>query len=81
MTSIDLTILSCTDKNREKAEGLRKTLQGKTFMDFDVTIAPVMGNLLISVATDRINTSKKELYEMVVMIMAETLMGFNTDKV
>ncbi|NIQ97062.1 MAG: hypothetical protein GWN87_24960 [Desulfuromonadales bacterium] len=81
MTSIDLTILAKNDANQKKAEALKGRLQGKTYMRFNVTIAPFEGNLIVSVATARPNTSKLELGELVIMVMADELMGFDTSNV
>jgi hypothetical protein len=50
-------------------------------MRFDVTIAPFEGNLIVSVATTRPETSKGELAELLIMVMADDLMGFDTSNV
>jgi len=62
-----------TMTDQEAAKRFSAKLSGKTYMDLIVEVCPFNGSLLVNVGTDRPRTTKKDLTEMVLSLMASEL--------
>lgn len=54
---------------REDAEALRRLLEGKTYMNLEVRVAPAGGSFDVWVGTGRPGTSEEELRDMVMAVL------------
>jgi len=59
--------------DHEAAKRLSARLSGKTYMDLIVEVCPFNGSLMVNVGTNRPRTTKKDLTEMVLGLMASEL--------
>jgi hypothetical protein len=74
MTSIQIRNVT----SREAAEPLVRLLKGKTFMSFEVGLAPAGGSFDVWVTTLRPDTTEEELREMVMSVMASCVLNMGS---
>jgi hypothetical protein len=64
--------------SREAAEPLVRLLEGKTFMNLEVGLAPAGGSFDVWVTTRRPDTTEEELREMVMSVMASCILDMGS---
>lgn len=69
------TVFITTVINRETAQPLVDALQGKTYLNFKVGLAPAGGMLAVTVSTDRKNTDMDELTGMLFNTMSDLILS------
>lgn len=71
MTSVKIHNVS----HRADADLLVRLLQGRTYMELKVVVCPIGGSFDVLVQTARLDTSKKELTDMVLGVLCHHVLG------
>lgn len=67
-------IIRCSMSQHLDAMRIADVLQGQTYLNLDVTIAPHMGELSVSVHTMHEDCTPQELTEMATALLAQAIM-------